>query len=112
MGTVDRIFHALGDPNRLAMIERLSSAPMSVSELAKPFPISLAAVVQHVQILEDSGLVKTEKQGRVRTCRLVTERLSTAEKWISERRAPRSMETEPVASSSFAARQRSVPMIK
>lgn len=85
--SVDRIFHALGDPNRLAMIERLSAAPMSVSELAKPFSISLAAVVQHVQILENSGLVKTEKRGRVRTCRLVTERLSSAEKWISERRA-------------------------
>ena len=84
---VDRVFHALGDPTRRAMIEKLSEGPVSVSKLAKPLDITLAAVVQHLQILERSGLVRTEKVGRVRTCRVEPKGLTIAERWIAERRA-------------------------
>jgi DNA-binding transcriptional ArsR family regulator len=84
---LDRVFHALADPSRRAMVDRLTRGPASVSELAKPFPMSLAAVVQHVQVLESSGLVRTEKVGRVRTCSIEPAALRTAEHWISERRA-------------------------
>jgi DNA-binding transcriptional ArsR family regulator len=86
---VDRVFHALGDPTRRAIVERLSEGPISVSvsELAKPLEITLAAVVQHLQILENSGLVHTTKIGRVRLCRIETRGLKAAEKWIGERRA-------------------------
>jgi len=84
---VDRVFHALGDPTRRALVERLSAAPISVSVLAKPLAITLAAVVQHLQILEKSGLVRTEKLGRVRTCRIETAGLSVVEQWIEDRRA-------------------------
>lgn len=83
---VDRLFHALGDPARRAMIDRLSRGPASVSELAAPFSMTLAAVVQHVQVLEQSGVVHTEKVGRVRTCHLVPEGLSAAESWLARRR--------------------------
>ena len=84
---VDRVFHALGDPTRRAILERLSEAPVSVSRLAEPLDITLAAVVQHLQVLEESGLVKTEKVGRVRTCRIESAGLSVAEKWIAARRS-------------------------
>jgi len=84
---IDRVFHALGEPARRAMIERLSRGPATVSELAEPFKMTLAAVVQHVQILEQSGLIKTKKVGRVRTCRLEARGLQTAERWINQRRA-------------------------
>ena len=83
---LDQVFHALADPSRRAMVDRLSRGPASVSELAKPFPMSLAAVVQHVQVLESSGLVRTEKVGRVRTCSIEPAALRTAERWINERR--------------------------
>jgi DNA-binding transcriptional ArsR family regulator len=83
---LDRMFHALADPSRLAMLERLSRGPASVSELARPLDMSLAAVVQHLQVLEASGLVRSEKTGRVRTCRIEPSALRTAEHWISERR--------------------------
>jgi DNA-binding transcriptional ArsR family regulator len=83
---LDRMFHALADPSRRAMVERLSRGPASVSELARPLPMSLAAVVQHLQVLEASGLVRSEKVGRVRTCRIQPSALRTAERWISERR--------------------------
>src|ERR671922_357282 len=83
---VDRLFHALADPNRLAMVERLSRGPASVSELARPLTISLPAVVQHLQVLEDSGLVRSEKVGRVRTCRIEGAALQPAERWMAERR--------------------------
>jgi DNA-binding transcriptional ArsR family regulator len=85
--SVDRVFHALGDPTRRAIVERLSEGPISVSKLAKPLDITLAAVVQHLQILEKSGLVHTEKVGRVRTCRMESRGLQVAEEWIDERRA-------------------------
>jgi DNA-binding transcriptional ArsR family regulator len=84
---VDRVFHALGDPTRRAMIEKLSEGPISVSRLAKPLDITLAAVVQHLQVLEKSGLVRTEKIGRVRTCRIESQGLSLAERWIADRRS-------------------------
>lgn len=84
---VDRVFHALGDPTRRAMIERLSEGPVSVSMLAKPLDITLAAVVQHLQVLERSGLVRTEKVGRVRTCRVEPKGLTVVERWIADRRS-------------------------
>jgi DNA-binding transcriptional ArsR family regulator len=83
---IDRVFHALGDPTRRAIVERLSRGPVSVSQLAGPLAITLAAVVQHLQVLEASGLVHTEKAGRVRTCRIETEGLTAAEEWIAGRR--------------------------
>jgi DNA-binding transcriptional ArsR family regulator len=84
--TLDKVFHALADPGRREMVERLSRGPASVSELARPLEIALAAVVQHLQVLEASGLVRSEKVGRVRTCRIEPSALRTAEQWIAERR--------------------------
>ncbi len=84
--TIDRVFQALGDATRRAMLERLSAGPMSVSHLAEPFPMSLAAVVQHLQVLEEAGLVKTEKLGRVRSCRVEAAGLHAAEAWLRARR--------------------------
>ena len=83
---LDGVFQALADPARRAMVERLTRGPASVSELARPFAMSLSAVVQHLQVLEGSGLVRSEKIGRVRTCRIEPAALRTAEQWISERR--------------------------
>jgi DNA-binding transcriptional ArsR family regulator len=83
---VARVFQALGDPTRRDLLERLSSGPMSVSLLAEPFDMSLAAVVQHLQILQKAGLVKTEKIGRVRTCRVEASGLRAAEEWLRARR--------------------------
>lgn len=80
------MYQALADPGRRLMVDRLSRGPASVSELAKPLDMSLSAVVQHLAILEDSGLVKSEKVGRVRTCRIEPKALKTAEQWIAERR--------------------------
>ena len=85
--TLDRVFQALADPSRRLMVERLSQGPASVSELARPLPMTLAAVVQHVQVLEASGLVRSQKTGRVRTCSISPAVLRTAEDWITERRA-------------------------
>jgi DNA-binding transcriptional ArsR family regulator len=84
---VDRVFHALADPNRRVIVERLSRGPASVSELARPLPMSLPAVVQHLHVLEASGLVRSEKIGRVRTCRIEPAALRPVEQWISARRA-------------------------
>lgn len=83
---IDAIFHALGEPTRRAMLDQLSHGPVSVSELAAPLPVSLAAVVQHLQVLEECGVVKTEKVGRVRTCSIAPEGLCLAERWLYERR--------------------------
>jgi DNA-binding transcriptional ArsR family regulator len=82
----DVVFQALSDPTRRRIVERLGHGPASVSELAAPLPMSMPAVVQHLQVLEASGLVASEKVGRVRTCRLVVKRLDTVEDWIDERR--------------------------
>jgi len=84
---VDRVFHALADPTRRALVERLSRGPASVTDLAKPLNVTLAAVVQHIQVLEQSGVVRTEKVGRVRTCHIEPDGLSIAERWIAERRS-------------------------
>jgi DNA-binding transcriptional ArsR family regulator len=84
---LDLMFQALADPSRRVMLERLSRGPTSVSELAEPLAMSLSAVVQHLQVLEASGLVRTEKVGRVRTCRIDPTALRTAEEWIARRRA-------------------------
>lgn len=84
---IDRVFHALGDPNRRAMVEKLSEGLISVSRLAQPLDISLAAVVQHLQVLEATGLVHTEKAGRVRSCRIEPAGLSVVEQWIGDRRS-------------------------
>lgn len=83
---LDLMFQALADPTRRRMIERLSRGSASVSELAEPFKMSLPAIVQHLQVLEQSGLVTTQKVGRVRTCTIDTGALSMAEKWINDRR--------------------------
>lgn len=84
---LDQIFHALSDPTRRAVLDRLTQGPASVSELAAPFETTLAAIVQHVQVLEASGLIATEKIGRTRMCRISPEAVARAERWLSERRA-------------------------
>jgi DNA-binding transcriptional ArsR family regulator len=83
---LDRTFAALADPTRRAMVDRLAQGPATVSELASPLPMSLPAVLLHLRVLEDCGLVKSHKAGRVRTCRIEPQMLSEAEKWVSERR--------------------------
>ena len=85
--SVDRVFHALADPNRRVIVERLSRGPATVSELARPLPMSLSAVVQHLQVLQGSGLVRSEKVGRVRTCRIEPAALRPVEQWIGARRS-------------------------
>jgi DNA-binding transcriptional ArsR family regulator len=85
--TIHRVFHALGDPTRRIIMEKLTAGPISVSQLATPLKITLAAVVQHLQVLEESGLVRTEKTGRVRTCRIDPAGLSVVEQWIADRRS-------------------------
>src|SRR5258708_29566023 len=83
---LDRLFHALADPARRAMVERLSRGPAPVSELARPLPMSLPAAMQHLSVLEAAGLVRSEKVGRVRTCAIDPQALSQAERWLNERR--------------------------
>lgn len=83
---LDRTFRALADKSRRTMVERLTLGPASVSELAEPLAMSLAAVVQHVQVLEACGVVKTEKVGRTRMCRIEGAAMSAAEQWITDRR--------------------------
>lgn len=83
---LDRTFAALADPARRTMVERLAQGPASVSELARPLPMSLPAVLLHLKVLEDCGLVTSLKVGRVRTCRVEPQMLAQAEKWVSERR--------------------------
>lgn len=85
--SVDRVFHALGDPTRRAMVDRLCKGPLSVSQLAMPLDITLTAVGQHLQVLEESGLVRTEKVGRVRTCRIQPVGFSVLEQWIDNHRS-------------------------
>ena len=80
------MFQALADPTRRAMVDRMTRGPASVSDLARPFAMTLAAVMQHLKVLEQSGLVRTQKEGRVRTCRLDPAALRSAEDWIAERR--------------------------
>jgi DNA-binding transcriptional ArsR family regulator len=84
---VDEVFKALGDPTRRDLVERLSGGPATVSELARPLEMTLSAVVQHLAVLESSGLVHSEKVGRTRTCRLEPGRLHLAEDWFAGQRA-------------------------
>lgn len=84
--SLDRVFHALGDPTRLLLMERLTERPRSVTELAEPLEMSLPGVLQHLRILEEEGLIESRKVGRVRTCSLAAERLRDVERWIQQRR--------------------------
>ena len=83
---LDQVFHALADPTRRGMVERLVRGPATVSELSRPLAISLPAVLQHLQVLEASGLVRSEKAGRVRTCRIEPDALRAAEAWVTGQR--------------------------
>src|SRR5947199_5420981 len=83
---ISRLFQALGDPTRRAMLDRLSQGPLSVSALAAPLGITLTAVAQHLQILEECGLAHTEKLGRVRTCRIEPAGFDALEQWIRDHR--------------------------
>jgi DNA-binding transcriptional ArsR family regulator len=85
---IDRVFHALGDPTRRAILDALVEKPASVSRLAEPLGVTLTAVMQHLEILEQAGLVHTEKLGRVRTCHLETGGFRALEKWIRDHRMP------------------------
>jgi DNA-binding transcriptional ArsR family regulator len=85
---IARLFHALGDPTRRAILDRLAERPHSVSQLAAPLGITLTAVAQHLQILEECGLARTEKVGRVRTCQIASEGLDALEGWIRAHRTP------------------------
>jgi DNA-binding transcriptional ArsR family regulator len=83
---LDRLFHALADPARRTIIERLSRGPAPVSELARPLPMSLPSAMQHLGVLEGAGLVRSQKIGRVRICAIEPQALSLAEQWINARR--------------------------
>ncbi len=83
---VDRLFHALGDPTRRAILDRLTQGPLSVSALAEPLGVTLTAVMQHLQILEDARLAATEKLGRVRTCRIEPAGFNALDQWIRDHR--------------------------
>lgn len=83
---LDKAFAALADPTRRAMVDRLAQGPATVSELARPLPMSLPAAMLHLKVLEESGLVTSQKVGRVRTCRIDPKMLSQAEMWVTERR--------------------------
>ena len=82
----DRAFQALADPTRREMVRRLTDGPLSVSELARPLPMTLAAVVQHLHVLEQGGLVRSEKVGRVRSYQIERGGLSAVEEWVREQR--------------------------
>ena len=84
---VDASFRALAEPTRRAIVERLSKGPATVSDLAAPFDMSFAAVVQHLQVLESCGLIRSEKVGRVRTCRIEPQGLAPLADWVAQRRA-------------------------
>jgi DNA-binding transcriptional ArsR family regulator len=84
---IDDSFRALAEPSRRAIVERLSAGPASVSDLAKPFDLTLAAVIQHIHVLEACGLVASEKVGRVRTCRIEPAGLNKLSDWVAERRS-------------------------
>lgn len=84
---LDRVFHALADPTRRAIMSRLGQGPASVSELAKPFAMAMPSLLQHLQVLEESRLIRTAKVGRVRTCEMQPVALDVAGHWIAEQRA-------------------------
>jgi DNA-binding transcriptional ArsR family regulator len=84
---LDLVFQSLADPSRRAIVDRLTRGPASVSELAAPLTMSMPAVLQHLRVLQDSGLVRSSKVGRVRTCEIEPAALRTAEQWIADRRS-------------------------
>ena len=84
---LDHVFHALSDPTRRAIVHRLGRGPASVSELAKPFAMAMPSFLQHLRVLEDSRLIRSEKAGRVRTCEMQRSAFSVAEGWLAEQRA-------------------------
>jgi DNA-binding transcriptional ArsR family regulator len=84
---IGRVFHALGDPTRRAILEALSERPASISRLAEPLGLTLAAVVQHIQLLEEAGLVESEKVGRVRVCKIDPKGVAVASGWLEARRS-------------------------
>lgn len=94
---LDSAFHALADPTRRAVIARLMQGPATVSDLAQPFAIGLPAFLKHLKVLEDSGLIGTEKAGRVRTCRVQPDRLAAAETWLTRQRAVWEARTDRLA---------------
>lgn len=83
---LDSAFHALADPTRRAVINRLARGPAAVTDLASPFAMALPSFMKHLRVLEKDGLIRSEKIGRVRTCRINAERLAAAESWLSEQR--------------------------
>ena len=85
--TLDSVFRALGDPTRRAVVQRLGRGPATVSELAEPFDIGLPTFMKHMGVLESSGLIRTRKSGRIRTCMLERRKLAAAERWFDEQRA-------------------------
>lgn len=85
---LDQMFHALADSTRRAMVEHLTRTPASVSELARPFEMSMPAIVQHLRVLEDAGIVTSSKVGRVRTVQLAPGALTTGREWIDKQRLP------------------------
>lgn len=85
--SLDTAFHALADPTRRAVLAQLIAGPVSVKELAAPFEMGLPSFLKHVKVLEGSGLLRSEKNGRVRTCHLIPQRLAAAEDWLSQQRA-------------------------
>lgn len=84
--SLDKAFHALSDPTRRSVIQRLIKGPATVKELSGPFAIGLPTFMKHLKVLEDSGLISSKKRGRVRTCQIKPTQLATAEKWLSEQR--------------------------
>jgi DNA-binding transcriptional ArsR family regulator len=85
--SLDRVFHALADPTRRAIVSRLSRGPASVSELAQPFAMAMPTLLQHLRVLEESRLIRSEKVGRIRTCEIEPAALGRAESWIAQQRA-------------------------
>ena len=83
---LDKIFHALADPTRRSVMERLSTGPASVGELARPFAMALPSFLQHLKVLEESGLLRSHKVGRVRTCQIEPQALEITEEWLAEQR--------------------------
>jgi DNA-binding transcriptional ArsR family regulator len=95
---LSEVFHALGDPTRLAIVSSLKRGPESVSTLASPFEMALPSFMKHLAVLERSGVVRSTKAGRVRTCELVPKTLSHAERWMAEQRAAWEARSDRMAS--------------
>lgn len=95
--SLDAAFHALADPTRRAVLNRLTRGPAPVTELAKPFDMGLPSFMKHLRVLEDDGLIRSQKVGRVRTCWVNTERLTAAESWLAAQRKHWQVQTDRLA---------------